>query len=86
MSWEAGNQRRNPKEYDINQLLLESEGFMDETEAKVRLYEFLRENITFSTNLIAGVDLFPFQHMAVKAMFESDYFLALLLLFRTYKS
>jgi len=77
MSWEAGNQRRNPKEYDINQLLLESEGFMDETEAKVRLYEFLRENITFSTNLIAGVDLFPFQHMAVKAMFESDYFLGI---------
>jgi hypothetical protein len=77
MSWEPGNQRRNPKEHDINQLLLESEGFMDEREAKVRLYEFLRENITFSANLMAGVDLFPFQHMAVKAMFESDYFLGI---------
>jgi hypothetical protein len=77
MSWEPGNQKRNPKEHDINQLLLNSEGFMDEREAKVRLYEFLRENITFSANLMAGVDLFPFQHMAIKAMFESDYFLGI---------
>jgi len=77
MTWEEGNQKRNPKEYDINKLLLETEGFMDEREAKVKLYEFLRENITFSTNLIAGVDLFPFQHMAIKAMFESDYFLGI---------
>ena len=77
MSWEPGNQKRNPKEYDINKLLLETDGFMDEREAKIKLYEFLRENITFSTNLIAGVDLFPFQHMAIKAMFESDYFLGI---------
>ena len=76
MSWETGNQK-NKKKNNINQELLEVEGFMDEKDAKIKLYEFLRENITFSTNLISGVDLFPFQHMAIKAMFESDYFLGI---------
>ena len=54
--------------------LKEIEGFIEsEDEAKILLYKFLRENITFTTNLIGGVDLFPFQHMAIKAMFETDY-------------
>ena len=77
MSWEAGNQRRVKKDYKINELLLEKEGFLEEREAKILLYEFLRENTTFATNLLAGIDLFPFQHMAVKSMFESDYFLGI---------
>ena len=77
MSWEAGNQRRVKKDYKINELLLEKEGFLEEREAKMLLYEFLRENTTFATNLLAGIDLFPFQHMAVKSMFESDYFLGI---------
>ncbi len=51
------------------------EGFLEEGVAKENLYKFLRQNITFTTNLIAGVDLFPFQHMAIKAMFETDYFM-----------
>lgn len=72
MSWEAGEQQRIIKE-DFNKLLLEKKGFLEEDEAQVLLYKFLRENITFATNLIAGVDLFPFQHMAIKAMFETDY-------------
>lgn len=77
MTWEEGRQVRNKKEIDINELLKSTEGFLDEKEAKLLLYRFLRENITFSANLIAGVDLFPFQHMAVKSMFESDYFLGI---------
>jgi len=73
MSWEVGNQKRPLKE-NFNKVLLEKVGYIeDEEEAKVLLYKFLRENITFTTNLIAGVDLFPFQHMAIKAMFETDY-------------
>ena len=77
MTWEAGDQKRAKREIEINQEILEKEGFLEEREAKLLLYEFLRDNMTFSTNLIAGVDLFPFQHMAVKAMFESDYFLGI---------
>jgi len=55
--------------------MMKIEGFLEEKEAKIALYEFLRNNITFTTDLILGVKLFPFQHMAIKSMFETDYFL-----------
>jgi hypothetical protein len=72
MAWEAGSQKRAVKE-DFNKLLSEIEGYIDEDEAKILLYKFLKENITFAADLISGVELFPFQHMAIKAMFETDY-------------
>jgi len=50
---------------------------LDETESKILLYKFLRENPSFATDLFTGVKLFPFQHMAIKAMMESDYFLGI---------
>jgi len=74
MAWVEGNQNRRPK-VDVNQEILNLEGFLDEKTAKENLYKFLKDNITFTTNLLAGVDLFPFQHMAIKAMFETDYFM-----------
>ena len=74
MVWEEGSQKRRKKE-DINQELLKMEGFLEEDVAKEELYKFLKDNITFTTSLISGVDLFPFQHMAIKAMFETDYFM-----------
>ena len=74
MAWTEGNQKRKKKS-NINQEILEIKGFLEEEKAKVKLYEFLKENITFTTNLVSGVDLFPFQHMAIKAMFETDYFM-----------
>ena len=76
MSWETGNQPKNIDKEDINRLLLDK-GFLEEKEAKILLYKFLRENITFTTGLLSGVDLFPFQHMAIKSMFETDYFLGI---------
>ena len=74
MAWIEGNQNRRKKE-NVNQDIFNIEGFLEEDEAKENLFKFLRENITFTTNLVAGVDLFPFQHMAIKAMFETDYFM-----------
>lgn len=58
-------------------MLLEKEGYLDDSEAKILLYKFLRENPSFATELFTGVKLFPFQHMAIKAMMESDYFLGI---------
>jgi hypothetical protein len=75
MSWEVGNQRSRNKYKDINEEILSKEGFLDEREAKVLLYKFLRENPSFTSELLTGVELFPFQHMAIKAMFNTDYFL-----------
>lgn len=76
MSWELGNQKPLKRE-PINQQILETEGYLDDTKAKILLYKFLKENVTFTTQLLTGIELFPFQHMAVKAMMENDYFLGI---------
>ena len=75
MSWQEGHQKRRTVSLRSNEDLLAIEGFLDEREAKLALYEFLRNNVTFATDLLLGVKLFPFQHMAIKSMFETDYFL-----------
>ena len=75
MAWDKGAQIDRCSKEDFNKYLLGIDGHIEEGEAKILLYKFLRENITFTTNLISGVDLFPFQHMAIKAMFETDYFM-----------
>ena len=75
MAWETGKQLSRKSEEDFNEKLLKIEGFLEEKEAKLLLYQFLRENITFTADLVSGVKLFPFQHMAIKAMFETDYFM-----------
>lgn len=75
MSWEAGNQIPRKKEFISNKELLKKKGFLEEKEAKLLFYQFLRNNTTFATDLITGVQLFPFQHMAIKSMLETDYFL-----------
>ena len=75
MAWDKGNQLPRTDEEDFNKYLLGIDGYIEEREAKILLYKFLRENITFTTDLISGVNLFPFQHMAIKAMFETDYFM-----------
>ena len=77
MTWETGTQNLLHTEADYNEKLLELKGYLEEKDAKYELYKFLRNNITFTTNLIAGVDLFPFQHMAIKGMLETDYFLGI---------
>jgi len=77
MAWELGNQKSRNKDKDINQHILSKQGYLDEREAKILLYRFLRENPSFTSELITGVELFPFQHMAIKAMFNTDYFLGI---------
>ena len=75
MRWTEGTQHRPPPRFRSNDELAQMEGFLEEHEAKLALYEFLRNNVTFATELLMGIKLFPFQHLAVKGMFETDYFL-----------
>jgi hypothetical protein len=77
MSWEEGKFLIKKETPNINEELLKITGHLEEKDAKYHLHNFLRENITFTTNLIAGVDLFPFQHLAIKSMLETDYFLGI---------
>lgn len=77
MAWEHGIQKRRKTFPDINKEILEKEGYIEEHEAKILFYKFLRENPSFASELLTGVKLFPFQHMSIKAMMETDYFLGI---------
>ena len=55
MSWESGNQIPRKKEFISNEELLKKKGFLEEKEAKLLFYQFLRNNTTFATDLITGV-------------------------------
>jgi hypothetical protein len=76
MTWVDGKQQQRDKySSDINAEIIAKKGFLEEREAKLLLYKFLRGNTTFAVDMLSGIKLFPFQHMAVKAMLESDYFM-----------
>ena len=77
MTWETGVQKYRDEFGGVNEEIKKIKGYMDEDEAKYHLYKFLRSNVTFATDLISGVQLFPFQHLAIKAMLEADYFLGI---------
>ena len=77
MSWKTGIQESRSKFPDINKEILEIDGYLEEEEAKILLYKFLRQNPSFAAEFITGVRLFPFQHMAIKGMMETDYFLGI---------
>ena len=77
MTWEEGKFSISSGKPNVNEELLKIKGHLDEQDAKYHLHNFLRENITFTTNLISGVELFPFQHLAIKSMLETDYFLGI---------
>jgi len=77
MSWKTGIQESRSRFPDINKEILEIDGYLEEEEAKILLYKFLRQNPSFAAEFITGVRLFPFQHMAIKGMMETDYFLGI---------
>ena len=77
MTWEGGKLCVDSKSLNKNEQLLKLKGHLDEQDAKIHLHDFLINNITFTTNLISGVELFPFQHLAIKSMMETDYFLGI---------
>ena len=49
MSWEKGTQNRRPKERDINEIISQMDGFIEEKDAKLLLYEL--ESIYFLFNI-----------------------------------
>ena len=75
MAWIEGNQKKRKHFANINQEILQCEGFLEEREAKILLYKFLKENPSFTCELLMGIKPFPFQHMAIKSMMLTDYFL-----------
>ena len=67
MTWEIGKQSpRGKYSSDINNIIAAKKGFIEEREAKLLLFDFLKGNTTFTVDMLSGIKLFPFQHMAIK--------------------
>lgn len=75
MAWTKGIQgyRYEYSASKLNKQLLELKGYLTEQEAKVYLYQFLRNNIGFASELLLGVKLFPFQCLLIKGMLVGDF-------------
>ena len=75
MAWNKGKQkyRLEHSSKELHKELRDITGSIKEEEAKYLLYKFLRNNISFTTEMFLGVKLFPFQAMAIKGMMVSDY-------------
>jgi len=75
MAWNKGEQgyRLDHSATELNEQLKALEGGIKEEDARYYLYKFLRNNISFTSEMFLGVRLFPFQAMAIKGMMVSDY-------------
>ena len=51
---------------DVNAELSQLKGFLNDKEAKITLAKFLRANLGFTTELISGVKLAPYQELHLK--------------------
>jgi intein/homing endonuclease len=74
-AWDVGGQKPRKNTLISNKEILERKGYLDEKEAKLLFYQFLRNNISFAAELLCDTTLLPFQHIMIKSMLESDYVL-----------
>ena len=58
---------------DVNAELAELKGYLNDKEAKISLAKFLRANIGFTTELISGVKLAPYQEIHLKALMNRNF-------------
>jgi len=58
---------------NVNEKLLELKGDLENKEAKITLAKFLRHNIGFTTELISGIKLAPYQEVTLKAFMNRNF-------------
>ena len=77
-SWIVGNQpvSKTPVE-NVNESIAKIPGYIDEKQAALTLTRFLESNVGMCAKMIGGVDVFPFQEIAIKTMFKRDYVLGI---------
>ena len=61
------------KPENVNKQMMEIEGFMSEREAKITLAKFLHANLGFTTELISGIKLAPFQEITLRGMMNRNF-------------
>ena len=67
-----------PEKYKIksgntNKELLKLEGYLDDKEARISLAKFLNANLGFTTELISGIKLAPFQEITLKGLMTRNF-------------
>lgn len=70
--WEIGNQKiliDNSANEEIGLV----KGYLEEKEASEMLVKYLRANVGIATRVLMGVELFPFQEIAIKSMLNRDF-------------
>ena len=68
--WYAPEQYKPKDLVDLNEELLKIEGELNTKEAKISLAKFLHHNLGFTTELISGIKLAPFQEITLRGMME----------------
>lgn len=59
---------------DLNQVYLDTlKGDLEKDEARITLVKFLRNNLTFTTELLTGIQLAPYQEVNLKGMLNRNY-------------
>ena len=58
---------------DANQEILSMEGLLNDRDAKISLAKFLRSNLGFTTELVSGIKLAPYQEITLKAMMNRNF-------------
>jgi len=58
---------------DVNAELLKIKGDLNDKEAKISLAKFLRANLGFTTELISGIKLAPYQEITLKGLFNRNF-------------
>lgn len=72
MFFEGNGVRKRLK--NVNQHLAENyKGELDTETAQKTFVEFLKANPTFAANLLLGVQLYPYQHILIKAIEKKDF-------------
>jgi hypothetical protein len=62
------------KDYpDINTELINLKGILNDKDAKISLAKFLRANLGFTTELISGIKLAPYQEIHLKALLNRNF-------------
>jgi hypothetical protein len=71
--WYAPKNYKNPDAKDLLSELKLLRGELEDREAKITLARFLRNNLSLTVELIAGVKLAPYQEVTLKGMFNKNF-------------
>ena len=66
-------EKYDKKLIDVNESILDLKGDLNSKDAKISLAKFLRANLGFTTELISGIKLAPYQEITLKGFFNRNF-------------